>query len=280
MIKLTKTLNLLIDCWSTVEDKVRALIAERYWAHDEVFITRLFCGELKWALQRESEQNRFSQAFLSDLRAAFEFYKWLDEDLEHLSTGFVARVHYHEPATEKFTGGDLGLTVMRPNVEYSKVDSTLRHELCEQGLLCQAKRQTKARTWGSLTDRQRIVLPGHLGFLALLFYGYKDNARISLEPFTWKICSASTIDDVESWLAAKALTGCLTSAQILQSLGEGEIGTGDRELISHFICPPTEAFLKVELTWRNDNPFPEPPDFGGGGAQKSSGSCGQHGIRF
>jgi hypothetical protein len=172
LIALPSTISLLVQCWEAAEERVCHLVTDRYTVHDEVFITRLFCGELGWLLRQESECGKFSAAFLEDLGTAFRnvtsSHKGVYQELRRISSGLIARIRYHEPAVEGMTGGDLGIAVMRPNVRMGKTNQ-LTHELHEQGLLCQAKRQARSRTWGSLTNKQKEVLPGRLFLHGLAF---------------------------------------------------------------------------------------------------------------
>ncbi len=268
LVALPRTLEAVVRSWMSSEQTARKLVSERYRAHDEVFITRLFCGELGANLHEANEGKIFERALAADLDAIFD--DELASEIRRISRGIVARVSYHEPHTERFSGGDLGFTVVRPNI-WSLKEDELAHALHEQGVLCQAKRQTLSGDWGSFTDRQLKVLPDHLAYLSLLFYGYEEKTRHNLSDFSWKLCNGYTMDEVRHWLRTTTLSDSQDSRAVLRALGRGEIGTSDSGIISSVICPKEKAHIKVEVTWRDD--YPKPKDGGGG-------PSGGHGIKY
>ena len=283
-IKIPRTLSLLQNCWASAEGRVCKLISKRYLAHDEVFITRLFYGQLRERFTKKNRKSAFERSFAEDLRAIYSS-KDFSSEVERVSRGIIARVSYHEPATERLSGADMGLAVVRPNVEFFFPDSPawgglaaassalgarnwrLKHSLNKQGLLCQAKRQTSRRTWGKLTQNQKSVLPSHLEYTAFLFYGYSDVGRTRLKPFLWKTCGGISIQTVEQWLRRPKLKETFTSQDVLAALAAGDVGTADQEIIRTAICPEAIAHLKIEITWKQGYPPDTGPRDGGSGSE-------------
>ncbi len=258
LLALPRTLDLLVRCWSGAEADVRRLVAEKYTAHDEVFINRLFYGELAARLRAANGQQEYSQAVLADLRELTGTGP-LAKEARRVTAGIIARASYHEPRIESVTGGDLGLTIVRPSFASSGDGRSLASWLHEQGLLCQAKRQTADGKWGSLTARQKEVLPQHMPYLAILLYRYSDGRRHDLADFTWKPCASMNLTGIERWLRASDLTGIMHSPKVIYKLGNGELGTGDEDIIRDVICVGDTACLKVEITWPEGRP-PSPDD--------------------
>ena len=72
LMKIPKTLKLLQECWMSAENRVRGLIAKKYHIHDEVFITRLFYGELYEEFEKKNSSKNFERAFQDDLKKDFQ----------------------------------------------------------------------------------------------------------------------------------------------------------------------------------------------------------------
>jgi len=115
---LPRTLALLIRCWMNAETEVRTLVTEKYTVHDEVFISRLFYGELAACFRAANKREEFSQAVLADLQHP-AMTSTLRDAARRVSAGIVAQVSYHEPAVEAITGADMGFTVVRPSFAVS-----------------------------------------------------------------------------------------------------------------------------------------------------------------
>jgi hypothetical protein len=259
LISLPRTLKLLIRSWEEVEALVRDQIAQEFKVHDEVFINRYFYGKLSTRFRKANEDEVFSHAVLEDLQE-LATTKDLRDDARRVSAGIIARVSYHEPHIEARTGGDLGFTVARPSFEIAEGRKGFRSLLHEQGLLCQAKRQTKNKKWGSFTEKQRQVLPEHIAYLCLLLYGYSDEHRHDLRPFMWKPCEGMLLDKIEGWLASGDIADTIGSGKILHALGNGELGTDREDILKDVVCSGTTAHLKVEVNWIQGPP--PPPDDG------------------
>lgn len=263
LVSLPRTLALVTRCYQSAEKEVRRLIREKYTAHDEVFINRLFYGELRVLFVQANQDKEVSSALAEDLNELFGD-EVAGKEIRRISGGLVARVSYHEPHVEKVSGGDLGFTFVRP--KFIRIEKTkLSHGLHEQGILCQAKRQGADGRWGSLTASQRRILPQHVAYLVLLLYGYADRTRKSLKEFSWEPCNGRPLTLVEEWLQNGDFPSTLTSPDLLEKLAMGIIGTNDNNTINTVICPGTRAFIRVEIRWRDGYPQPRPDDGSGSG---------------
>src|SRR5262245_56504019 len=128
--------------------------------------------------------------------------------------------------------------------------------------------------WGTLTERQKQVLPGHLSFCAILLYDYSDACRRSLLPFQWRSCRGADIAEVMPWLQAPRDSECVPSPSILRGLCEGHIATNDAPTIRELICPHQIDHLRLEITWPGG-----PPGSGGGGGTGTTHPGASRGYR-
>lgn len=255
LLELPETLKLLKSCWSSAENSARDLFTKKYKIHTEVTINQLFYGELSERFRKANDRNAFSQAVLTDL-APLATSPSLMDAARRITAGIVARVSYHEPQVEVHTGGDLGLTVIRPSFTKARSCRGFSSWLHEQGLLCQAKRQTKDGKWGLFTQKQKEVLPKHIRYLILLLYGYSGPRRDVLDTFMWKSCANNDLETINKWLHSNVLDGIIYSPEVIELLGNGKLGTDDEKTIEEVICAGNNSYLKVEITW----PKGPPPD--------------------
>lgn len=247
LLEIPNTLDVLIDGWTLAEENLRYDISACYPDADEEFITQMFHGKYGAILSYASECKHIENAFLRDIQRAFPE---LDQELRQIASGLIAEITLHKKATEKITGGDIGLLIIRPNVhdhgDYLKISDYRR------GLLCQAKLKNQKGKWGHFTDRQKKVLPERLSYLSLLFYSYIDSARRSLNPFQWQLCDSFNFPDVENWLKVDKFPSPVTSDDIIVNLGYGNIGTDDDDIIDSIISPSRNPVLIIRLTWPDD----------------------------
>jgi len=252
---------LVATCWSNAETQARALLAQRYFDKDEEFITQLFHGEFRVTIEGAAGSGAVKQAFLTDLKSHFP--QLHSGDLERLATGVSATATLHPREVEGNTGGDLGLVLIRPNVNAHRFKQSMLsvdQEYC-RGLLCQAKikrRMSRCHNpqWGGFTPNQRKILPNRMGYPALLLYEYKDTQRRSLLPFQWQICVGMKFDDVEEWLKSDAFPAHMGSDKIIRLLGNNKIGTDDKCIIDEYIAPTVRDTLVV---WVGRPPDQGPP---------------------
>ncbi|MBI5101328.1 MAG: hypothetical protein HZB33_05785 [Nitrospirae bacterium] len=252
-LEIPNTLDVLIAGWTLAEENLRNDIASCYPDADGEFITQRFHGKYGAILSYASECKHIENAFLRDIQKAFPELK---QELHQIASGLIAEITLHKKATEKITGGDIGLLIIRPNIHdhghYLKISDYRR------GLLCQAKLKNQKGKWGRFTERQTEVLPERLSYLSLLFYSYIDDARRSLNPFQWQLCDSFNFSEVQHWLKTDNFPSLVTSDNIIANLGYGNIGTDNDDIIDSIISPSKNPVLIIRVTWP-DNKRPGGP---------------------
>ena len=242
-IPIPQTLGVVIKCWINAETALRDVVKDKYHDLDEECVTTLFYGELGYLLRKASQEKKVERAFRSDLLRAFPQTQFSNA-LESIATNLVADVTLHKRDTEKLTGGDFGLTLVRPVLSgfgaWSKG---------ERGLLCQAKIRRRSGKWGRLTDNQERVLPDQTKYLALLLYSYLDPARQCLNAFKWQLCRDMTIDKVKDCLTRSEFPSPIDSKEVIERLGNSTAGTNDPRKIREIICPQGTPHLELRVFW-------------------------------
>lgn len=245
--------ELIATCWSNAEEGLQELVKAKYPDRDEEYITDLFHGELENRLNTASDNGQVASAFLRDLKQAFPDFS--EESLDsNISRGLVATVSFHSAEVERKTGGDLGIVLIRPDIQllvYSQFSKTGY----ERGLLCQAKIFRRDSRWGLIGTKQSRSLAE---YVALLLYRYTDQAgeRRELAPFAWQLGRGATIPQMNGWLRTDKFPKLQNSQQILSQLADDTIGTDDPRIIGEDIAPGTlRPSLVIEVRWRkNDDP--------------------------
>lgn len=229
--------KVIADRWMAAEKSVRET-AMHYRDKGEEFITELLNGDLEQEFQKASNSRLVEQAFLRDLEDAFPSVT--GESLSKVALGLIATVSFHPRHIEAKTGGDLGVKVVRPNVQMSTFDEhlTIDHD-SQRGLLCQAKIFRRKSRWGALTPNQLRKLPEKTAYSSLLLYRYADQEakRRDLQPFAWQLTREATVEEIQSWLASDSFPQLSNSRVIFQELTGGTIGTGDKVVIDRDIAP-------------------------------------------
>jgi hypothetical protein len=253
ILQIPYTLEVIKNCWKNAESELRSLIKEKHPDLDEEFITRLFYGEFSFSVHRVSKKGDISKAFLNDLEQAFRNLGYPGQ--LDVFEGLIAEVSLHKREIEKFTGGDFGLTIIRPIVQISQSYSgqavfTIDEYPC--GLLCQAKIRRRNGNWGKLSKRQKDVFPDRIKFLGLLLYSYSDEDRHKLNKFEWQLCQDASLSEVEDWLKSNKFPDTKSSGEIISLLGNACIGTDDPEIIEKNIRPKTKPNLCIRIFWPPD----------------------------
>jgi hypothetical protein len=249
--KITRTLQIVSNCWLRAEERLRDDPGNNYASSNEELITQVFHAKLAAELREASEKRLISEAFLADLTAEFHELAGKPE-LHRVAKGLVADVTLHERETEKNTGGDLGLLIIRPQAQFSAGWISVKDY--RRGLLCQAKLKKASGKWGGFTKRQKVVLPQRLSYLALLLYRYKDGVQRILDAFGWQLCNSVEFSEVERWLKNGTFPSQVGSAEIIQYLGNGDIGTDNDKTIDEEICPAKNPSLVIKIHWPRGNP--------------------------
>ena len=247
VFKIPKTLAVISEAWCAAEEKLRKDMAEYSVGSDEEFITRFFHFKLAKALKKASDGNLIAKAFERDLQTNFPNGE--QHQLGSIAAGLVADVTLHKREREKITGGDLGILLMCPELIHSW--NSLKRSNSQRGLLCQAKLKNFKGKWGRLTSKQRTVLPERISYFALLLYHYTDVERRNLAPFGWQLCASLNPEDVERSLKSGNFPSVVESKTIISKLGNGTIGTGDKQIIDTYISTANSPCLVVRIDWRN-----------------------------
>ena len=245
-LAIPHTLGVVVNCWMKAETALRDVVKEKYHDLDEECVTTLFYGELGSVLREATQKKVVAGAFLRDLRIAFPKTQF-PRALESIATNLVAEVSLHKREKEKITGGDFGLTLVRPVL--SGFDEWTK---AEQGLLCQAKIKRRDGRWGQIEGNQERVLSDRTRDLALVLYNYSDSARQSLDAFKWQLCRDMTIDEVKGCLTKGKFPSPIDSQQVIERLGNSTAGTKDQKKIREIICPEGTPHLELRIFWPDD----------------------------
>jgi hypothetical protein len=251
-IKLTNVERLIARCWKHSEEIARELVATKYFAPAEEYLTSLFAGEFREAVASVSDAREVDKAFLADLRASIPR---LDSTIAQRVSGLVARVtlhnHWHEG---HLSGADLGLIIMRPvvrlqpggvRIEFRRDNAT--------GLLAQAKlgiREGSAngkRKWDGLTKPQERLYRKRRDYYSLLLYRLSGEKLSELGPLRWQLCKQYTVKRVKQWFKSDAFPDEIDSSDVLEKLFARSIGIGDSKVIKTIIDPATSNFRSIEI---------------------------------
>jgi hypothetical protein len=248
-MKTPASAKLIAECWLKAEETLRDAIRSEFADRDEEFVTELFHGKLETECNRANVAGEAAKAFLQDLRLSLPTVP--AEELSKIARGLNVAVHFHSREIERKTGGDFGITLIRPEVRFARYShSTLTVERDHQrGLLCQAKIFRRSSTWGPLTVSQQKVLSERLEYVALVLYRFTDQGRRELAPFQWQLTRASSMNDMKSWLASDTFPSLQGSKEILHAIGQNRIGTSDKEIIAKYITTPVRPTLIIRLQW-------------------------------
>ncbi|HEU5379365.1 MAG TPA: hypothetical protein VFV38_28415 [Ktedonobacteraceae bacterium] len=246
ILRIPKTLQILSLCWEQAEKAVQKIIMNDLPGTDEETITLLFYVKFAEQLREVSSKKIFAKAFLIDLVNNFPDLAHMD--LGKIAEGLVADVTLHKRATEKITGGDLGLMIVRPQVTHSS--HVLKIGDYRRGILCQAKLKGKTGRWGKFTQRQRLVLPERMSYLSLLLYSYTDAQRHNLRDFQWYMCSpVETFEQLEAYVNGDTFPRLYDSKTIINAIGSGNIGTDDDDILDQFVSPKKNSTLIINISW-------------------------------
>src|SRR5438552_14281644 len=98
-IPLTKTLTAVADSCEAAERALRVEIQNKHEAADEELITRLFHGELRYALRKASKDHLISRAFERDVTMAIGGVVGVPE-AHDLSVDLFAESRFHKRSVE------------------------------------------------------------------------------------------------------------------------------------------------------------------------------------
>jgi hypothetical protein len=246
-LKIPRTAALIASCWKEAETALQGEIRENCPGIDEEAITQNFHARLTESLRKASGEKKFESAFMKDLANSvlLDHNSPVEFDPQSIARNLVAGVTLHQRKTEGKTGGDLGFVIIRPNVQLKNY--SLQVTPYKRGLLTQAKLRGR-KNWPPFTRNQRKVLPGRLGYLALLLYMYADEARRELLPFVWQLGAGKSWDELERILREDKME-TVESSQVIHGLSSARIGTSDGEIIDNIISPVQNSSLTIVIDW-------------------------------
>lgn len=246
LLSIPHVLNKVCLSWRAAESTLqREMKSDRPLAHEE-YITTRFVLNLRVELQRATSCRAIENAFVADLAAAFPDLSD-DATLPNIANGLGAYVSRHESRTEGATGGDLGLVIVRPNIE-RRWDDELRIGNYSRGLLAQAKlKSMRTSKWGRFTDKQRAVLPQRVEYLAILLYSFSGEG--ALERFRWQLCRGFRLEQATAWLRSDDFPSPVNSEAIIAGLGNGKLGTDDETIIERVVTPSESPCLILRIDW-------------------------------
>lgn len=159
----------------------------------------------------------------------------------------VADIVLHNKRQEGKTGGDFGLVIVHPKIVI-KSNSIEARKGFSSGLLCQAKMKRRDGKWGDLKN-QSETLPAHLDYSSLVLYSYLDEERSELNPLAWKLCSGSSLPELERSLKKNTPGEVLDAVDVILRLGRSEIGTSDQATIDEVISPSVRQHFELRIYW-------------------------------
>jgi hypothetical protein len=233
------------------EEELRIQIERKFPDKDEAIVTELFQAELRTQFEIASAAGSVAEAFQKDLETAFD--KVTAGSLRQISAGAEAIVSFHPNETERVTGGDFGIVLVRPDIRQAQFEEaalSIKDDY-QRGLLAQAKILKRNSRWRTLTSTQKKTLRGKESYLALVLYRYKDNRseRRHLAPFEWQLAKNATVTQMGRWLARGRFPSLQESTHILGQLSLNQIGTDNKEIIAANIAPPLRPSLTIKIGW-------------------------------
>jgi len=253
---IRNTGKLITDCWLRAEQSLREIVQKKFRDRDEEIITELFRAELETEFVTASEKGAVERAFLEDLKQTFRHVR-THELQSKIARGLIATVSFHNRKTEERTAGDLGIVLVRPDVQESYAWSELSIKSdYKRGLLCQAKMFRRNSRWGGLSPAQQKGLSKKLNYFALLLYRYADQEgdRRDLSPFGWQLAAGGSVAQIKQWLSSDNFPSLQDSQRILGALARDQIGTDDTAVIDKDITPPQRPSLVINVRWKDDGP--------------------------
>jgi len=244
------------------ESDVKTLSRDTIGGFDEEQITTFLRAYVESELKKISKNNTIANAFSNDMQNYLLLHPELDckyNDIVAVSTGLIAEVSWHtrhvegkqkiEGEEDTGTGGDFGLTISQPKIEINNKKIDIVSEGYRNGLLVQAKLQLLSEKFGKLTTKQKRVLKGRLGYSSLLLYTTQND---NLNNFKWILCKGFKMQDIKGWLKKGVFPINNSTAEIIDMLGRGSIGTDDESTINNIILAEPDNAYCISIHWKDD----------------------------
>lgn len=258
MIDLLHLHRLLGDIFAESEAVVRRACVDPLSRAQEIEITALFLVETTRQLEDASSRGLVAGAVHDDLATFLHAHGvHFPTSLPEVTCGLVARVSRHTPESEARTGGDFGMLLVEPTFYFHRVGRLeIERSGIRRGLLVQAKRRPRAGTWNQLTEKQQASLPSRMPYSALLRYEFEaESDDCPLKEFRWNVLADASVEQVVAWLRFGVFPESLRTAEVIDGLSRGAVGTSDPATIEQDICSTAGGGLKVNIDWREgDDP--------------------------
>lgn len=251
---IPKTITLLCDCWRLAETRTSDHLSAKNPDSGEEFITQLFWGYLNETLISATRSESLKRAFEADLLAAFPKLHAARWKVDRFCQALVMDCQLHDKTTEGRTGGDFGLTIIRPSLNDSPYARSIPTK--RQGLLCQSKLKAKNSRWRKLTKPQCKALAPSLAYTSLVLYEFTDRHRNRLLPFVWQPCNGAKVENVTDWLKTGRFPSAQTSEVIIRALADCLVGTSDQDIIDEQIAVVHRPSVVIRIDWPDDQKPP------------------------
>jgi hypothetical protein len=241
--------EVVAQCFATAELEVRDIVASTRPNANEEAITNDLELQLAKSLRVASANREIESAFVEDLRNA---YPMVDSDqFQETASGLVAQVSWQERSTEARTGGDFGIVLARPVVNFGDTSFSIApgHR---RGILVQAKKGHVDGRWGRLKQNQEGLFPSFRPHGVLLLYPFANTH--ALMEFKWLPCRRRQLSTIKTWLKKGTFPPGLDSAELINELGRGQLGTSDQDVITDRIAPGSERTLVIRIDWSIHRP--------------------------
>jgi hypothetical protein len=249
VLPLPWTVGVVANCFVQAQKRVQGVVTQIRPDADEEAITNDLERELAEQLHFASAGRHIETAFMKDLIRA---YPQVDMSrFAKAASGLIAMVSWHNRAVEKITGGDFGLVLVRPLVvhNYPLIKITSGYG---RGVTVQAKKMGPGPKRGTLTQRQEEGFADFKKQGAVVVYRFEDEH--TLHDFEWHDCRRRQLRTVRRWLRDNAFPKGLETAEFVNRLGNGSLGTADATTIERSVSPHGQRTLVIRIDWPDGRP--------------------------
>ena len=94
------------------------------------------------------------------------------------------------------------------------------------------------------------MLDGRMGYLFLLLYNTQND---NLNTFQWIPCKGFKLQDVKRWLQEGVFPRNNSTAEIIDMLGRGSIGTDNESAIKNIILAEHRNAFGIRIYWKDSD---------------------------
>ncbi len=260
-VLLNNTISLIENTFSSAEEQVKSEIKLYFSDATEEQITNIFQSKLGALLQQISRERKVALAFQKDieqvitdkLTQGFLSYS-IESYIKSISQGLVAEISWHKRHIEAKTGGDFGIVIIQPQIDFWGDEMQIQRCGEQRGLLVQAKlKKFNDKSFGQLTKSQKKQLIERVKYLSILRYKFLDNENKILDSFFWSVFDNDSMGDIMEWLKNDSFPTTIPTKDIINQLGVGKIGTSDKNIIRQIIEPQKTPTMIIKIDWKEDD---------------------------